>query len=177
MSIIREVSLAKPHECAAIVECIRSIDSYSGHSPTDDGVLYYSSQKLIDTSEFIFGLIGEIGVRVKQIAEQLVDSKLEDSNLAIFKTVPGHTPEEHADSQNMDGTPKDGCSDFVISSVVYLNDDFIGGHLVFPKLNYSYQPVSGDCLIFPSTVSHSHYVDRVASGERIVLPLWFSAVA
>ncbi len=176
MNIVLKNNLAQRHECSAIVELIRFLGNSTNHDSTDEGVIYYSGQQIAEENEFIYGLLGVIAGRVKTAAEIMAGEYLSISQLAIFKTVPGHTPEEHADSQNMDGSPKDGCSDFLVSAVVYFNDDFTGGELVFPKVGYSYQPIAGDCILFPSTTDYSHYVDRVAEGERIVLPLWFSGV-
>lgn len=176
MNIVCKNNLARRHECSAIVELIGSLGDSQNHDESDGGVLYYSGQQISEENEFIYGLLGVIAERVKLAAEEIVREPLDTSQLAIFKTIPGHTPEEHADSQNMDGSPKDGCSDFVISAVVYFNENFKGGELVFPRIGFSYQPVTGDCLIFPSTADYSHYVDRVLEGERIVLPLWFSRV-
>lgn len=176
MKIVCKNNLAQRHECSAIVELIGSLGDSQNHDESDGGVLYYSSEQIAESNEFIYGLLGLIAERVRVEAEEIAGEELHTSQLAIFKTVPGHTPEEHADSQNMDGSPKDGCSDFVVSAVVYFNDNFNGGELVFPKVGFSYQPIAGDCLLFPSTADYSHYVDRVLEGERIVLPLWFSRV-
>jgi hypothetical protein len=176
MKIVCKNNLARRHECLAIVELISSLGDNQNVDGPDKGVLYYSSKQIAAENEFIHGLLGVIAERVKLAAEEIVREPLNTSQLAIFKTIPGHTPEEHADSQNMDGSPKDGCSDFVASAVVYFNENFQGGELVFPKVGFSYKPIAGDCLIFPSTADYSHYVDRVLEGERIVLPLWFSRV-
>jgi predicted 2-oxoglutarate/Fe(II)-dependent dioxygenase YbiX len=176
MKIVHKFELVSPRECAAVVECIKSIEHNSGTGEDDAKVLYYSDEKIIETSDFIYGLLCDVGDRVRAVAEELFATNLSISQIAIFKTVPGHTPEEHADSQNMDGSPKDGCSDFIASAIVYFNDDFDGGELIFPKMPYSYSPVAGSCILFPSDISHSHYVNHVISGERIVLPLWFSLV-
>ena len=176
MKIVCKNNFAPRHECSAIVEFIGSLGDSQNRDESDDGVLYYSSQQIFAENEFIYGLLGVIAERVRVAAEEIAGELLGTSQLAIFKTIPGHTPEERADSQNMDGSPKDGCSDFIVSAVVYFNEDFKGGKLVFPRVGFSYQPTTGDCLIFPSTADYSHYVDRVTEGDRIVLPLWFSRI-
>lgn len=177
MKIVHKFELVSPHECDAVVECIKSIEHNSGTREDDANVLYYSGEKIIQTSDFIYGLLCDISDRVRSVAEELFTPNLSNNQIAIFKTLPGHTPEEHADSQNMDGSPKEGCSDFIVSAVVYFNDNFVGGDLVFPRMPYSYSPMAGSCILYPSDISHSHYVNHVISGERIVLPLWFSAIA
>jgi hypothetical protein len=161
------------YQINAIIEFIKSEPTPSGTASTDEKVIYYAKQQILDENPFIAGVVSLISDRVRLKAESLFDCELGDSGVSIAKTMIGHTPEEHADSQNMDGTPKDGCSDFYVSAVVYINDNFSGGELVFPKIGYSYKPVAGSCIIFPSHTQYSHYVDKVSTGERIVLPFWF----
>jgi hypothetical protein len=164
------------YQTDAILEFIESKPTPSGTASTDEKVIYYAKQQLFDKNPFIAGLVSLISDRVRLKAESLFDCKLGDSGVSIAKTMIGHTPEEHADSQNMDGTPKGEFSHFYVSAVVYVNDNFSGGELVFPKIGYSYKPVSGSCIIFPSHVEYSHYVDILVTGERIVLPFWFPRI-
>jgi hypothetical protein len=162
------------YQCNAIIEFVESSEECSGTAKNDTNVFYYTKDLLIRKNLFIDGLISLISDMVRIKAEELFKCNLGESGVMIAKTISGHSPEEHADSQNMDGTPKDCCSDFHVSAVVYLNDDFDGGELVFPKIGYSYKPVAGSCIIFPSHTGYSHYVDSVLTGKRIVLPFWFS---
>lgn len=161
------------YQLDAISEFIDSDPPSSGTAETDANVVYYARQEILNENPFIAGVISLIADRVRLSAEELFDCRLRESGALIAKTMVGHTPEEHADSQNMDGTPKYGCADFLVSAVVYINDDFAGGELVFPKIKYSYKPVAGSCIMFPSGIEYSHYVANVLSGTRIVLPLWF----
>ena len=56
---------------------------------------------------------------------------LQEFFLAIFPE--GASMNAHIDSDGEDRT-------FIISAVLYLNEDFTGGEIVFPKLNFEYQP-------------------------------------
>lgn len=161
------------YQLDAICEFIESCPPASGTAETDANVVYYARQEILNENPFIDGVVSLVSDRVRLSAEKLFDCRLGESGVLITKTMVGHIPEEHADSQNMDGTPKSGCADFLVSAVVYINDDFEGGELVFPKVNYSYKPVAGSCIMFPSSVEYSHYVASVISGERVVLPFWF----
>ena len=176
MKILHKYGLVSPHECKAIVDCVRSMDVDQKTIASDGSVTYYGGEAILESSEFVYGLLCDISERVRCEAEESFGMELFGSQVVVSETMPGNTPEEHADSQNMDGTPKDGCSDFAVTAVVYLNEDFTGGELVFPKMPYSYRPVAGSCIIFPSDIRYSHYVDSVLSGSRLVFPLWFSAI-
>jgi predicted 2-oxoglutarate/Fe(II)-dependent dioxygenase YbiX len=85
-----------------------------------------------------------------------------------------HTPTLHADKHNLDGSPKLGMENFDISAVMYLNEDFTGGDLVFPDHGLHVSPSAGSIIIFPGDVEYNHYVDEVTSGTRWSSPLFFT---
>jgi hypothetical protein len=176
MAVITKENIVKQNECEVIVNAIKIIGLPSQLAKDDSSTGYYQKSALLECDLFAYGVFGEICERVLGLAEQEFGLNLEVEQAVLIEVVPGNTPEEHADNQNLDGTPKTGCSNFVISAVVYLNDDFTGGDLMFPRVDYRYKPSSGDCVIFPSDLIHSHYVDKVLSGNRFSLALWFSQV-
>jgi predicted 2-oxoglutarate/Fe(II)-dependent dioxygenase YbiX len=53
-----------------------------------------------------------------------------------------------------------------VSLVGYVNDDYEGGNLYFPKLNLDIKPKAGDLYIFPSTYLFSHRAMPVESGMK-----------
>jgi hypothetical protein len=54
----------------------------------------------------------------------------------------------------------------VLSSVMYLNDNYEGGGLYFPHFDYSYRPEEGDLLLFPSSFIYQHAALPVTSGIK-----------
>ena len=56
--------------------------------------------------------------------------------------------------------------------VLYLNDDYTGGELYYPKLDIEYKPKSGDLVIHPGTEEYSHGVRDIVSGERYNITLF-----
>ena len=65
----------------------------------------------------------------------------------------------HIDS---DGTDRS----FVISAVLYLNDDYTGGALNFEFFGLTVKPDAGDLIIFPSSYIYSHASVPVESGTK-----------
>lgn len=56
------------------------------------------------------------------------------------------------------------------STVVYLNDDFKGGKIFFPKKQFEYQPKKYSALFFPSRgLEWIHGITPVEEGDRYVL--------
>jgi predicted 2-oxoglutarate/Fe(II)-dependent dioxygenase YbiX len=53
-----------------------------------------------------------------------------------------------------------------VSSVMYLNDNYLGGGLHFPHLNYTYVPEEGDIVFFPSTYLYLHAALPVEEGVK-----------
>lgn len=58
------------------------------------------------------------------------------------------------------------------AAVLYINDDYTGGELFFPKFNdFSLKPAAGSLVIFPGTEQYEHGVRPVGPGPvRYVIP-------
>jgi predicted 2-oxoglutarate/Fe(II)-dependent dioxygenase YbiX len=83
-----------------------------------------------------------------------------------------HMP-AHADRAHADGAPHDmAFRDF--ASVVYLNDDYDGGELYFPRLDLTVKPAAGMLLAFTGGWYHEHGVLKVAMGERLTMPAFYT---
>lgn len=82
--------------------------------------------------------------------------------------LPGYSMGVHTDLE-------DGKEHFAISAVVYLNDNFKGGDIVFPLLNFKHAPNLGDLAWFFSDDPECiHGVEKVTSGIRYVMPIWIT---
>lgn len=54
-----------------------------------------------------------------------------------------------------------------VGSVLYLNDNFSGGEIVYPDLNFSYKPEAKTLVLHRGHVMHG--VSKVISGDRYML--------
>tara|TARA_Y100001949_G_scaffold46233_1_gene38313 strand:+ start:140 stop:700 length:561 start_codon:yes stop_codon:yes gene_type:complete len=60
-----------------------------------------------------------------------------------------------------------------ISGSIKLNDDYVGGTLMFPRQKVSNQDISpGDLLIWPSQITHEHYSTVLEQGEKYSITIW-----
>lgn len=59
-----------------------------------------------------------------------------------------------------------------LSILAYLNDDYEGGELYFPDLDYSIKPKKGMLILFPGSLHYQHGVTPVTSGTRYTLSQW-----
>jgi hypothetical protein len=59
-----------------------------------------------------------------------------------------------------------------VSSVYYLNDNYTGGELNFPRFNITFKPKANQIILFPSTYVYNHSVSPVIDGERYAVVSW-----
>ena len=53
-----------------------------------------------------------------------------------------------------------------VSAVAYLNDDYEGGDLYFPRFDLTIKPKQGDIVVFPSTYVYEHASLPIKSGTK-----------
>jgi len=78
----------------------------------------------------------------------------------------------HSDSTGNNGEDN-GTSQRKFSSLIYLNDEFSGGNLWFPKQDTEIEPKPNTLIVFPATFEYMHGVKAVTSGIRYsILEFW-----
>ena len=53
-----------------------------------------------------------------------------------------------------------------VSAVAYLNDDYVGGELIFPRFDLKIKPETGDLVVFPSTFIYEHSSEPIVDGNK-----------
>lgn len=76
----------------------------------------------------------------------------------FVKYLPGEFFKVHADHG-----PYYTCT---VSAVVYLNDDYVGGEIEFPRHNLILKPKAGDIILFPSNFVYEHASLNISSGTK-----------
>ncbi len=59
-----------------------------------------------------------------------------------------------------------------ISTVYYINDNYSGGEISFPRFNITFKPKANQMIIFPSTYVYNHSVSPVLEGTRYAVVSW-----
>jgi hypothetical protein len=59
-----------------------------------------------------------------------------------------------------------------VSLVYYMNDNYSGGQINFPRFGISYKPAANEILMFPSTYVYNHSVSEVTEGTRYAVVSW-----
>lgn len=66
-----------------------------------------------------------------------------------------------------------GISSRVLSSVMYLNDNYEGGEIEFKHSGVKLKPEAGSIIFFPSNFLYVHEVYPINSGSRYSMPHWY----
>jgi len=114
-------------------------------------------------------IMQEYAKRVYDFVKEQYGDNFEDfieTKTHIAKFLPGSGMHEHYDSNR----PND------IATLIYLNDDYIGGEIYFPKYGISYKPEPGDLLCFPDNPNFVHGVKEIQDGIRYTTPRWFTRI-
>lgn len=59
-----------------------------------------------------------------------------------------------------------------VSTVYYLNDNYTGGEINFPRFGITFKPKANQMIVFPSTYVYNHSVSPVIEGERYAVVGW-----
>ena len=101
---------------------------------------------------------------------------LEFSNLVYW--APGMELDVHVDNFNIHDLSTLNNNRFMYrdySFFLYLNGEFGGGELWFPRQNdYKIKPKAGKLVFFPGGSRHMHGVTKITSGKRYVMAGWFT---
>lgn len=92
----------------------------------------------------------------------------------VLRYAPGGKYAIHSDSEHFDFEARRFYRfiDRDFSMLIYLNDEYEGGELNFPWLNYRYRPQAGDLVIFPSNHIFSHESLPITRGIKYALVSW-----
>lgn len=69
-----------------------------------------------------------------------------------------------------------GSGENHLSAVLYINEDYSGGNIVFPTHNLHIKPKRFELIIFPGNLNYAHEVTEVISGTRFTVPFWTELV-
>ena len=61
------------------------------------------------------------------------------------------------------------------ASLLYLNDDYDGGEICIPELNFKHKPKAGQLVSFPG-IKYSHSVNKIERNPRYTSVCWFKEI-
>lgn len=165
--VIKENFITKEH-LAKILDYCRSTKEWESQSQLGTDSIH--TPELIEkNSPEIFSIMQEYVDAVQHEVQYKFGRFLERTKPGIRKWNTGENQAIHADGETADGWP--GYNYIVdYGSIIYLNDDYEGGELFFPKYNIHIKPEPGTLVFFPSTNMYAHGVTEVTDGVRYTSP-------
>lgn len=160
-----------------------AVSNFSEDAPAE-GVEWVVDKDIRDThhlhqtTTIVRKLRSIVKAGVGAFVEPFYDVKIRDwEPLQLLHYGPGGHYIPHVDAETL-YTDDDGLElwektlDRDVSAVYFLNDDFTGGELFFPKLDLLIEPEAGTLVCFPSDHNYIHGVKPVTAGRRYSLVTW-----
>jgi hypothetical protein len=136
-----------------------------------------TEQTLMSVNPLIPKMIKNMVKRLRPIIENHFSVKIEPTSPTIVRWLPGQYQHPHADKELHDGPDAGTPNDFPyydLASLFYLNDDYKGGELYFPKQNIQFKPKPGAAYFFPGDMNYIHGVTEIKSGIRYTCPFFWT---
>lgn len=111
--------------------------------------------------------------------DKVIFKKIHKLGLGELKSIEILQYKEHALSvAHIDKKAFDGDEDWTGTALLFCSDpeEYVGGELLFPKMNMTIKPPKGTLVVFPAgpdSIPYTHGVAPVISGERIQMVFRF----
>ena len=126
---------------------------------------YYSSE-MKQIANILYGSLEKAFTHYSQVIYPFAGKNIKSREYSIHLLkygVGGHLP-AHQDQ---------GISSRVLSSVMYLNDNYSGGEIEFVNSGVKLKPEAGSIIFFPSNFLYVHEVYPITEGQRYSMPHWY----
>lgn len=124
-----------------------------------------------EVGKFLFDLRNKMSQEIESVYGNPVYPDL----LQIVRWFPGQEQSPHAD--DMTNSNEEGLEWFHhrhYGSILYLNDNYDGGHTYYPQHNFEIKPEVGTLAVHPGDPDHMHGVTKVTGGIRYTIASFWS---
>jgi hypothetical protein len=102
--------------------------------------------------------------------EKIIENTVVGTLPSLYKYEKGYNLRAHLDTRYMPWVSH--------ASVIYFNDDYLGGELFFPKLDIEIKPKPRELIIFSQTENeYLHEIKRIKEGARYSSASWWGSKA
>lgn len=133
----------------------------------DNRVMNYPKIQSADRNASVILLDANIRCAQKIKEEFGIEDKVFSDTLQIVRWFPGMEQPPHAD--DMSNTDIEGFDHRAFGSIIYLNDNYVGGHTYYPNFNFEVKPKSGSLAIHPGNPEHLHGVTKISENIRYTI--------
>lgn len=165
-------NLLTPQEVSLILDFARSKENWEGTGGGD----FWSNRCLNASSIYnenkeLGRLLYDVQVRIKEKIMSNLTNNVEVfcDLLQVVRWFPGMEQHPHADDMTDAGDGYDWFHHRDFGGIVYLNNNYSGGHTYYPKHNVSIVPKSGMLAIHPGDPNHLHGVTKIENEIRYTI--------
>jgi prolyl 4-hydroxylase len=138
----------------------------AGHEFWDNRTINYTDMLVFDKKAA--DIMMDVNTRCQQAIKETFNlDEIYPDLLQVIRWFPGMSQTPHAD--DMSNTNITGHSHRLFGSVLYLNDNYKGGHTYYPNFNFDITPKSGTLAFHPANVEHLHGVTEVKESIRYTI--------
>lgn len=101
---------------------------------------------------------------------EVFGKQVKNLSLSAHKWMPGAYADDHSDNSELDGRPNAWRENKFVT-IIYLNDNYVGGKLYFRDHALSIAPKAGTMVCFDVGINNVHGVTRIESGDRYTMLL------
>jgi len=125
-------------------------------------------------------LIEKMVARLKIEVDKFFSVDASPTSPAMVRWLPGQLQMPHADKELHTGPDAGKPNDFPyydLAGLFYINDDYEGGELYFPKQGIQFKPKAGAAYFFPGDMNYIHGVTEIKSGIRYTVPFFWTILS
>jgi hypothetical protein len=166
---------ADRRQCAAVIS---AYDRCRDRHAADTGVAFWNGRVMgissfPDSENAVRRILQRWRHRATTIAAIQAGRMIFSDTIMVVRW-DGQAMPPHRDHRGADGSPNlTPWREW--AGIIYLNDNYIGGRLVFPDSGTVYRPVIGSLALFPASLLHA--VEAADGMPRYTSPLWFTSDA
>jgi hypothetical protein len=167
--IVKVPKFISDEECVILIRAFESNALTNSANGFWDNMIVYPGTI---SDRDVLGLMAKTSHRTRDIIRQeYKPEEIYSDSIMLCRWDVGKQLTPHIDNQDTHeySTPWRNYS-----SLVYLNNDYEGGEIFFPRLNLSLKPAAGMLVIFSSGAEHEHGVKEVTAGRRYTMPSWYT---
>lgn len=157
-------------DCKYIVDVVSKVEPWEGAGNefwANRALNIPHIRKNIDPK--VADIVADAIVRLKQtiMTEYGLDKEVYQDIAQVIRWFPGMEQTPHAD--DMTNTEHTGFEHRVFGAIIYLNDDYSGGHTYYPQQNFEVTPKAGTLAIHPGDPEHLHGVTKIEGSMRYTI--------
>ena len=157
-------------DCKYVVDVVSKLDTWEGAGNefwANRALNLPNIRKNIDPK--VADIVADAIIRLKQtiMSEYKLDKEVYHDTAQVIRWFPGMEQPPHAD--DMTNTEHKGFEHRVFGAIIYLNDNYSGGHTYYPQHGIEVTPKAGTLAIHPGDTDHIHGVTKIEGTTRYTI--------